>query len=618
MSQPKTILTREELARAEVGHTAVTGPMKAVLAAGFLAIIFSVPLVQFGLSTHRYLAGRRDTPVPQPFDIFYALPDAGAAFARTEGGPLDRLLAMNRVLLRGIDRYETALEEESCAGAWIRPPAQHVLAAWLGSGNEQAYVGRKGWLFYRPGLDYLTGPAFLDPAYQARRAASGSETVAPPQPDPLKAVLEFREQLAERGIALVVMPTPVKPCVHPERFSPRYEPEAGPIQNPSYGEFVAAIEARGDTGLHVVDVAPELVEAKAEAERPQYLATDTHWRPEAVERVATRLAAAMTEHVELPAVRPPGFVRAPSAEVTNEGDVAALLDLPEGQTAFPPETVRIRQVRHWGGGLWRSDPGADVLVLGDSFSNIYSLEAMGWGESAGLIEQLSLALDRPVDRIVRNDDGAHATRQVLSRELARGRDRLAGKRVVVWQFAVRELSVGDWQLLPMDLGEPPDEQFVVPEPGEQRVVTGTVAAVSFVPRPGAVTYRDHICSVHLVDLEDEKGPIAGGQAVVYLMSMRDSEWTEAARLRPGDRITVRIRPWMDVQEELGGINRSELTDMALRLQEPNWGEPLEAQAGVVGFGTPEGGVGRPWPVFVLAGVLAACLSARAVDKLTRR
>ena len=40
----------------------------------------------------------------------------------------------------------------------------------------------------------------------------------------------------------------------------------------------------------------------------------------------------------------------------------------------------------------------------------------------------------------------------LARELASDRDRLAGKKIVVYQFAVRELSIGNWKLI--DLGPP--------------------------------------------------------------------------------------------------------------------------------------------------------------------
>jgi hypothetical protein len=95
------------------------------------------------------------------------------------------------------------------------------------------------------------------------------------------------------------------------------------------------------------------------------------------------------------------------------------------------------------------------LLLGDSFTNVFSLEGMGWGAAAGLAPQLALALARPLDVIAQNDSGAFVTRQALARELAAGNDRLAGKRVVIWEFAARELSAGDWKRI--ELPEPPAE-----------------------------------------------------------------------------------------------------------------------------------------------------------------
>ncbi len=86
-----------------------------------------------------------------------------------------------------------------------------------------------------------------------------------------------------------------------------------------------------------------------------------------------------------------------------------------------------------------------MLVLGDSFSNIYSAESFGAGTSAGLVEHLSYILQRPIDRLVQNGDGAFATRTLLQEDPSR----LAGKRVVVYQFATRELTIGDWRLLPL-------------------------------------------------------------------------------------------------------------------------------------------------------------------------
>jgi alginate O-acetyltransferase complex protein AlgJ len=120
-----------------------------------------------------------------------------------------------------------------------------------------------------------------------------------------------------------------------------------------------------------------------------------------------------------------------------------MLDLPGGQHLYPPERVLLSRVVNDDGSAWRSDRAADVLLLGDSFANIYSLASMGWGDSAGFAEHLSYALSRPVDRIVQNDDGAFAPREMLTKA---GPERIAGKRVVIWQFAARELAFGNWKL----------------------------------------------------------------------------------------------------------------------------------------------------------------------------
>jgi len=48
---------------------------------------------------------------------------------------------------------------------------------------------------------------------------------------------------------------------------------------------------------------------------------------------------------------------------------------------------------------------------------------------------------------VQNDNGSFATRERLRQDLATGTDRLRGKRVVVLQFAARELRSGDWKLI---------------------------------------------------------------------------------------------------------------------------------------------------------------------------
>jgi alginate O-acetyltransferase complex protein AlgJ len=246
-----------------------------------------------------------------------------------------------------------------------------------------------------------------------------------------------------------------------------------------------------------------------------------------------------------------------------------MLKLPEKENHYPAETVTIHEVPSW-----RASKDAEILLLGDSFSNIFSLAALGWGESAGLAEHLSRALGgQPLDCILRNSDGAFATREILSRELARGRDRLAGKKLVIWEFAARELAFGDWKMLPMKLGQPVPAKFFVPKTGESLTASGTVEAISAVPRPGSVPYKDHILGLHLTDLRiEERDASAGLEAIVYAESMRDNVLTPAANLRPGDRVTLRLRPWSDVSDQYEKINRSEIDDPTIQLEEPCWGE----------------------------------------------
>jgi alginate O-acetyltransferase complex protein AlgJ len=199
---------------------------------------------------------------------------------------------------------------------------------------------------------------------------------------------------------------------------------------------------------------------------------------------------------------------------------------------------------------------------------------MGFGESSGLVEHLSLALGRPVDAMVRNDDGAYATRELLGRELAQGRDRLAGKRVVVWELTARELSIGDWRPVPMRLGAPGPSRFVVPPEGESWTVTGTIAAMGPVPRPRSAPYPDYIVALHLVDLVSDQPAADGGEALVFMLAMKASTWLEPAQYRTGQTVTLRLQSWAGKEPELGLINRGEIYDDELIFQEPCWAEEV--------------------------------------------
>jgi len=548
-------LSREEEAELALKHTVYTPGTRWLLIALFLLTIISVPALQFAVE----LRSPRPSGGLPTFDLYKAYP--AWAKIRTVRSASDLWDLLPRAA--ELKAAEKAIESESVVSAWLLPRVQSVLTGQLRAGNEQVYLGRDAWLFYRPDVDYITGPPFLDPSQLRHRAQ-----VDRVQPDPVKAIVDFRNQLAARGIDLIAMPVPMKPGIDANKLSARAE-ETAPFHNASFAEFKGRLE---NAGVRVFDPGPFLMQRKtALSGAPLYLETDTHWRPETMEHVAENLAALIPPH--RPTRRTP--LQLTEKEISGVGDIARMLKLPPSQNLYRPEKVTVHEISS-GNSPWRPSKEADILLLGDSFSNIFSLDALGWGEAAGFAENFSRALgDRPLDCILRNSDAAFATRELLSRELARGRDRLAGKKLVVWEFAARELAFGDWKMIEVKLGQPLPSRFFVPKTGEDALVTGTVEAVSNVPRPGTVPYKDHILAVHLTDVATEgRSANEALESLVYLESMRDNVLTDAARLRPGDRVKLRLRAWTDVSDRHEKINRSEVDDPSVQLEEPCWGELL--------------------------------------------
>jgi hypothetical protein len=427
---------REEQARREVGWTEIARVSSVVLIAAFIATMGA------GLVGRIPGIGAEATGA-EPFGIFAR--QARSVFSVGFDG---NLRARNRALHRAVDDLEAAVEERSWMRQAIRPGVQALLSGGLGVGNEQVYLGSGGWLYFRPSVDYLTGPTFLDPSVLERRSQGGEAWSPAPHPDPLPAVEGWARDLSERGIQLMLMPIPVKPSLRPQGMIGETSEESGPINNPGYEEFLRRVQA---LGVEIYDPTADLL-ALAEEGSPVYLRADTHWRPEAVERVARGLAAAIRgwaggEGVDLGTA--PGGYRRQLVSVTNRGDLFDLLGVPATQDLIAAEEVELGRVVDSGRRLWRVDPAAPILLLGDSFSNVYSMPELGWGEGAGLAEQLSLQVGAPIDKLAANAGGAHGARERLLAALAAGDDRLAGKRLVIWQFAQRELAVGDWKPLPL-------------------------------------------------------------------------------------------------------------------------------------------------------------------------
>ncbi len=565
--------TREDVAKREIGHTAVSLWIAWMLLGVFGVLAVAVPLTQTFLDLR---AGRRVAVIAGLQDAAWRAREAWRTAA--PGGRWHALLAANRTLLKDINAVDDYVQDTLFLTRVLQPPVQAWAWRHLRLGSEQVYAGRQGWLFYRADMDYVIGAPFLDPSWMRRRSDPGDPARAHIHPDPLPAIQDFAGQLRARGISLVLMPVPVKPVIHPEQFGPRRLMAAAPLQNRSFDVFITRL---ADAGITVFDPAPLLARRARETGQPQYLARDTHWTPDAMAYIAQALAEQLRRSEAGPALDavPPKAYSRGHQEITAPGDTLQMLGLPESRVQRHVETVVIRPVLEEDGTPWRRVPEAPVLLLGDSFSNIYALDGLGWGAGAGLAEQLAYALRRPVDAILRNDAGAYASREQLAHALRAGNRQLDEVRVVVWQFATRELTAGDWR--PVPLPSPAatpagvTDGVYVPEPGTAVQVSGTVVAVSFAPRPGTVPYADHILMVHLKDLESDVPDARGREALIYTWSMRQHIRTAAATWAPGRRVTLMLRSWADMGTAYEGFNRSELDDPRWLIEEPCWAETEE-------------------------------------------
>ena len=540
-------LSREDIAKRDIGVTAITPPAALLLSLVFLATVFLVPIAQ------QFLERRNGTAVS------YQL----GAVAKGDDGLFAGIDRSNNAILEGINRLENDLEEGSFLRHLFLPPLQYLYLRVFNKGNEKAVPGRGGELHYAADLDALIGPPFLHPQQLHERAAGHKLWEKPVAPDPLPAIVDFHQQLTARGITLILLPVPTKAAIEPERLSGRAV--AAPLANRSLPEF---LKAMADNGIAVFDPRPALTRYSRE-KQGAYLRTDTHWLPGAMQVVAGELATFIEKQV--PDLTLTATTLGQDERVVGVGDIARMLTLPEGAKLYAQQEVTVRRIVSDRQELWLPEKGAEILLLGDSFTNIYASEGLGWQGGAGLAEQLAHQLQRPVDVLARNDSGAYVTREMLAGELARGRDRLAGKKVVVWQFAERELAFGDWKLISLKLGQPTAGGFYVTPAGAQVKVTATIGAISRAARPGTVPYRDAVLTLHLVDLEGD-GVASGAEALVYGWGMRDNVLTPLAGLRPGDRVRLTLRPWEEVEGDYGSYRRTPLDDDLLELEIPNWGE----------------------------------------------
>ncbi|MEI7947891.1 MAG: hypothetical protein WCJ02_14410 [bacterium] len=322
--------------------------------------------------------------------------------------------------------FEQTLERASVTARALRPWMQAAQFLGLHEAGEKALVGRDGWLFYAPGVAATT-----------QRAKAGNTSAG----EAMAAVIDFRDQLASRGIRLLVVPVPNKESVYPDRLTLRMFPPKEIISS----ETRAFMEQCKKNNVEIVDLFATYRERRRTSGDLLYLRQDSHWTPAGLLCAVNTVASRLLENKWL--VRGNERYEVKPVIVQRYGDLVRMLQSPLIEAHLQPEVVRAEQVvRITGQKLYADDPASEVLVLGDSFLRQYAQDEPG---HAGFVAHLGRALGRPLASIV-NDGGAST---LVRQELYRRPALLANKKVVVWEFVERDLRLGTegWAKVPLPI-----------------------------------------------------------------------------------------------------------------------------------------------------------------------
>lgn len=316
-----------------------------------------------------------------------------------------------------------AVEQEQQVAAARNPYLRLLSEApglrWLRAADSPAMQVRGAhdpvdstWLFYRPDVRLVSQ---RPPPGVAERAAV--------------ATIHWRDQLAARGIRLIVVVAPTKALVH----RPASLAVEAVWKSPELQAYQAALQAGQ---VEYVDLHAAFAGAPPEVRRkaPMYLPTDTHWSGAGLDLAS----AAIVERLGWP--QRSGIYRAREVSVAHVGDLERWQGS-VGMTARQPVT----QVTDAQGKVVSPRPGeAEVLLIGDSFCRIFE---EGSAVGAGLRSQLAVRLGRPVAMVQQDGGGATLVRQ----ELVRRPEWLQGVKVVVWEFAERDLTSVDAEWAEVEL-----------------------------------------------------------------------------------------------------------------------------------------------------------------------
>lgn len=451
--------------------------------------------------------------------------------------------------------FESELEQAPYAKT-IRRHTQEKLTTWFGEGNAKTVIGSKGRLYLQAAIDGLVGYGPLKPEPDSVMKDPDRPVWTPPLP----VIEKFAAQLKERGIELMLVPVPVKPMIYPEdigrgNFS-------GPVRHRDQEALYTELR---EAGVEVVDLSDIFWAMKKDG--LVYLKQDTHWTQSTMRRAAAEVAARIKAKQWFAGLKGDLETDGQSEQRTHDGDLVVLLDLAKPDELFDPESQSLEIIHdRSSGGRVGNNKQSPIVLLGDSFVNIFDAPRLGFGDpnweekddndiqppiGAGFAQHLAAQLGTALDIYTADGGGATGVRKEFA---DRPDNQVRAKKIVVWVIASRDLLLSEtpglragvhWRDVEFNprIAETPTQP--VTSDVTEVVVEAELKERTPLQDPKSTPYKEAIYSaIFTVDKKSANElKIEDNEVPAYLWGFRDRKVVASGRLEVGKTYRLTLVPW---------------------------------------------------------------------------
>ena len=394
----------------------------------------------------------------------------------------------------------------------------------LKEGNRNVRIGKDGWLFLDDAIESLTG--------------QGPFPFQKDGNSPVYAIKRFADQLDNFGARLILVSIPSKAMIYPEKINHNIK---GPISHPDAQRLVSELNSLPN--LDVLDLTRSLFNLKKDTK--VFLKQDTHWTPEAMEEAAKIIA----NHIKSMDINIDKVNLNPKQKEERKayGDLVEKINIWDG--AFSQESVIAKPIK----GNTR-DRNSEIILLGDSFTNIYSSnQGLGWGNNAGLPEHIASNVGTPIDVISINGGGATEVRKKLAQRRGCSED-MKNKKVVIWAITCRDLFLSQEQCIDRNISWENvsfDKRPLEKKPANNKItIRAKLIEKPKIPDPNQTTYKDLLygADYEIIETISGKVPEEGKKIAVVNWAFKNRVLLPSANYEIGSVRNLQLMPFEEMKD----------------------------------------------------------------------